>query len=211
MIQVRDVLQVKFGKIDQAVELFTRLPVPRPRFMATDDHFNMLTDISGAMYTLVNEFMVQSLGEWETTRDQMYAQPDYEAWFKQFQLYIEGGRREYYTIEGKYESWSSTDMIVVREQYRARKWQIRTPVALLGRYGALLEVRGVGRRPRILTDASGPMFQAVIEVETDDMATWESSRRTLFRQPEFQVWFVQLLNVVESGTHEFFKVEYTGR
>jgi hypothetical protein len=211
MIQVRDVFQVKFGKIDQAVELFTRVPTPKPSYMAPDYHFNMLTDISGPMYTVVNEFMAQSLGEWETTRDQTYLLPEFDAWFKQFQLFIEGGRREYYTIEGKYESWSRTDVIVVREQYRAHKWQIQTAVALLERYGALLEDRGVGRRPRILTDASGPMFQAVIEVETDDMATWESHRRSLFRQPEFQVWFVQLMNVVESGTHEFFKVEYTGR
>ena len=210
MIQVRDVLQVKFGKIDQAVELFTNLPSPRPRYMAPDDHFNMLTDISGGMYTLVNEFTVASLGEWEKTRDQVYAQPHYAAWFKQFQLFVDGGRREYYTIEGKYGSWSRPGVIVVREQYRAHKWQMQTAVSLLERYGALLEDCGVGRNPRIMTDASGPMFQAVIEVETDNMAKWEHDRRSMFRQPEFEVWFVQLLAVVESGVHEFFKVEYTG-
>jgi hypothetical protein len=210
MIQVRDVLQVKFGKIDQAVELFTHIPLPRPRYMDVEDHFNMLTDISGSMYTLVNEFTVASLGEWERERDQIFAQPNYDAWFKQFQLFVEGGRREYYTIEGKYGSWSRPGVIVVREQYRARKWQIQTAVSLLERYGALLEDRGVGRNSRITTDASGPMFQAVIEVETDNMAKWENDRRNMFRQPEFEVWFVQLLAVVESGAHEFFKVEYTG-
>lgn len=210
MIQVRDIFQVKFGKIDQAVELFTRLPTPAPRYMATDVHFNVLTDISGAMYTLVNEFVIPDLGEWETMRDQTYGLPGFDAWFKQFQLFIEGGRREYYTVEEKYESWSRPGVIVVREPYRTHKWQIQTAVALLQRYGALLVDRGVGQRPRILTDASGPMFQAVIEVETDSMSTWESHRRTMFGEPEFQVWFVQLLNVVESGAHEFFKVEYTG-
>jgi hypothetical protein len=210
MIQVRDILQVKFGKIDQAVELFTNLPAPKPRYMAADDHFNMLTDISGSMYTLVNEFTVASLGEWEKERDRLYEQPNYAAWFKQFQLFIEGGRREYYTIEGKYGSWSRPGVIVVREQYRAHKWQMQTAVSLLERYGALLEDRGVGRNPRIMTDASGPMFQAVIEIETENMAKWENDRRSMFRQPEFEVWFVQLLAVVESGAHEFFKVEYTG-
>lgn len=210
MIQVRDILQVRFGKIDQAIELFTKLPAPRPRFMGIDDHFNMLTDISGAMYTLVNEFTVGSLGEWENERDQVYAQPNFDAWFKQFQLFVEGGRREYYTIEGKYGSWSRPGVIVVREQYRVHKWQVQTAVSLLERYGALLEDRGVGRNPRIMTDAGGPMFQAVIEVETDNMAKWENDRRNMFRQPEFEVWFVQLQAVVEFGQHEFFKVEYAG-
>ena len=210
MIQVRDVLQVKFGKIDQAVELFTKLPAPRPRFMDTNDHFNILTDISGPMYSLVNEFTVASLGDWERERDQVYAQPGYEAWFKQFQLFIEGGRREYYTIEGKYGSWSRPGVIVVREQYRAHKWQMQKAISLLERYGALLEDRGVGRNARVMTDTSGVMFQAVIEIETDNMAKWENDRRDMFRQPEFEVWFVQLTAVVESGAHEFFKVEYTG-
>jgi hypothetical protein len=41
------------------------------------------------------------------------------------------------------------------------------------------------------------------------MSTWEIHRRTLFNEPEFQVWFLQLTNVVETGAHEFFRVEYT--
>ena len=209
MIQVRDVLQVKFGKIDQAVELFTNPSIPVPGFIMPAHHFNVLTDVSGAMYTLVNEFAVQNLGEFEAMRDQQYTLPEFDAWFKQFQLFIEGGRRDYYTVEGQYESWSQPGLVVVRESYRAYKWQIRTAVSLLQRYGALLVDRSVGQKPRILTDASGPMFQAIIEIETESMSTWESQRRLLFREPDFQVWFIQLLNTVESGTHDFFRVEYT--
>lgn len=209
MIQVRDVLQVKFGKIDQAVELFTKPTAPGPGYVTSEYHFNVLTDVSGAMYTLVNEFVVQSLSEFETMRDQQYTQPEFNEWFNQFQLFVEGGRREYYTVEGPYESWSRPGVVVVREAYRAYKWQIKTAVSLLQRYGALLVDRGVGQRPRILTDAGGPMFQAVIEIETEGMSTWESQRRLLFREPEFKVWFVQLLSAVESGQHEFFRVEYT--
>lgn len=208
MIQVRDVLDVKFGKIDQAVELFTNSSAPAPGFVKPEHHFNVLTDVSGAMYTLVNEFVVRSLGEVEAVRDQQFALPEFDAWFKQFQLFVEGGRREYYTVEGQYESWSRPGVVVVREVYRAYKWQIRAAVSLLQRYGALLVDRGVGQRPRILTDASGTMFQAIIEIETESMSTWESQRRLLFRQPEFQVWFIQLLNTVQSGTHDFYRVEY---
>lgn len=211
MIQVRDVLQVKFGKIDQAVELFTRPSTPLLGYMTPEFHFSVLTDISGTMYTLVNEFVVRNLGEFETLRDQAYDQPGYEKWFNQFQMYVEGGRREYYSVEGPYAAWSRPGLIVVRESYRAFKWQIRTAVSLLQRYGALLVDRGVGANPRILTDADGPMFRAVIEIETASMSTWETQRRSLFQDVEFQVWFVQMLSTVESGIHEFFRVEHTGR
>jgi hypothetical protein len=209
MIQVRDILQVKFGEIDQAVELFTRASAPAALYQGPGHHFSVLTDVSGAMYTLVNEFVVSSLGEYETLRDQSFQQPGFDDWFRQFQLFVEGGRREYYNVEGPYTSWSRPGMIVVREAYRAYKWQIRSAVLLLQRYGGLLVDRGVGQRARILTDASGPMFQAVIELETDSMSTWESQRREVYRQTEFRVWFMQLLTTAESGTHEFFRVEYT--
>ena len=211
MIQVRDVLQVKFGDIDQAVELFTRSSTPLLGYMTPDFHFNVLTDITGNMYTLINEFVVESMGQFEAMRDQSFTAPGFDKWFSQFQLFVEGGRREYYTVEGPYVSWSRPGFIVVRESYRAFKWQILTAVSLLQRYGALLVDRGVGQHPRILTDADGPMFQAVIEVETDSMSTWENHRRSMFQQIEFQVWFNQLRSAVESGTHEFFRVEHTGR
>jgi hypothetical protein len=209
MIQIRDVLQVKFGKIDQAVELFTNPPAPTPRIMAPGYHHEVLTDISGTMYTLVNEFLVHSLAEFEAIRDQQFTQPEFDAWFKQFQLFIEGGRREYYNVEGAYEVWSRPGLVAVRESYRAYKWQIHMAVSLLQRYGALLVDRGVGQNPRILTDASGTFFKAIIEIETESMSTWESQRRALFREVEFQVWFNQLLTSVEAGTHEFYRVEYS--
>ena len=72
-----------------------------------------------------------------------------------------------------------------------------------------MEFYGVGQKPRILTDASGNMFRAVIEIETESMASWESQRRSLFREVEFQVWFNQLLTTVAAGSHDFYRVEYT--
>lgn len=211
MLQIRDVLQVKFGRIDQAVELFTRPPVQALGYLSPENYFNVLTDVSGPMYTLVNEYVTDSLSEFEALRDRSYQQPGFEEWFRQFQLFIEGGRREYYSVEGAYASWSRPGMIVVRETYRTYKWQIRNAVALLQRYGALLVERGVGGQARILTDASGPMFQAVFEVETDSLSTWEQARRSVYQETEFQVWFVQLLTNVEAGRHDFYRVEYTGR
>jgi hypothetical protein len=210
MIQVRDVLTVKFGKIDQAVELFTKPTVPAPEFNASVRPVAALTDISGSMYTLVNEFIAPNLGEYEKLRDQQFTQPEFGKWFQQFQLFIEGGRREYYNIEGDYTPWSRPGRIVVREAYRAYKWQIRNAVSLLQRYGALLVDRGVGQNPHVLSDLAGPMFHAIIEIETESMSAWEETRRALYRDTDFQVWFVQLQNAVEAGSHEFYRVEYTG-
>ena len=51
MIQIRDVLQVKFGKIDQAVELFTQLSQPVSERVVMGQHFEVLTDITGEMYS----------------------------------------------------------------------------------------------------------------------------------------------------------------
>jgi hypothetical protein len=207
MIQVRDVFHIKFGSIDQAVTLFTRLPQAAPAYAPTRVHYHVLTDISGPMYTLVAEYTAESMGEWERMRDASFAAPEFAEWFKQFQLFVEDGQREYFTLEGECEDWSQPGVIIAREVYQAYKWQIRSAVVLLQRYGALLVDRGVGHRPRILTDASGPMFRAVIEIETEGLAKWEAQRRTMFEQAEFQVWFKQLVTVVKGGWHEFFRVE----
>jgi len=208
MIQVRDTLQVKFGKIDQAVELFTGSYQYAP-FHAPQYHLNVLTDISGPMYTLINEFVVPNLGEFEIARDQAATQPGQDEWFRQYKLFVEGGKREYFTVEGKYLPWTRVGMIVVSETYRASKWQVRTAVSLLERYGGLLADRGVGQNPRILTDSSGPMFQAVIEIESESMSDWEIRRREVYQQTEFQVWFTQMLTSAEGGMHEFYRVEFT--
>ncbi len=208
MIQIRDTLQVKFGSIDQAVELFTSGRLPSP-YLAPEYRLNVMTDISGPMYTLINEFVAPNLGAFEATNEQSFKQPGFSDWFKQFQLYVEGGTREYYNIEGPYTPWTKAGMIVVRETYLAFKWQIRAAVGLLQRYGGLLVDRGVGQNPRILTDASGLMFRAIIEIETDSMSTWETSRRAVYQQTEFQVWFNQMLTTAQAGAHEFYRVEYT--
>ncbi len=207
MIQVRTAYQIKFGKIDQAVALFTRLPQLVLSEASGSMHYHLLTDISGPMYTLVEEIMIPNLGVWDTTRDRLFGHTDFAEWFKEFQLIVEGGRHEFYTIEGTCEDWSRPGVLVVRQVYRAFRWQIRPAVTLLQRYGALMVDAGAGRNPRILTDVSGEMFQAVIEIETDGLSEWESHRRTLFIRPEFQLWFVQLTGVVDAGAHEFYRVE----
>ncbi|MGH2524324.1 MAG: hypothetical protein ACRDH2_17595, partial [Anaerolineales bacterium] len=159
------------------------------------------------MYTLVEELMIPSLSDWEPAREALFNHPDFPDWYKEFQLLVEVGRNDFYTLEGECRDWSRPGAIVVRQAYQALKWQIRPAIELIQRYGALLETFGAGRNPRILTDLSGPMFQVIIEVETDGLTEWEQQRRLLFREADFQVWFAQLVNRVEAGAHTFYRVE----
>lgn len=205
MIQIRDTFQLRFGRIDQAVDLFRRMPHGLAGPVPLQHH--ALTDISGSMYTFVSELLCDSLGEWETIRSNFYEQRGFGEWFKEFQRIVLSGRQEFYTVECEHTGWSRPGVVVVREIYHALKWQIRPAVSLLQRYGALLEDNGVGRNCRILTDLSGAMFRAIIEIETEGLSEWETNRRGLYKQAEFQAWFAQLASAVEGGTHEFYRVE----
>jgi hypothetical protein len=206
MIQVRDTYQLRFGRIDQAVDLFRRLPEMAGANAMPMRH-NAMTDVSGSMYTFVSELIFDSLGQWESQRSEIFQGPGFDEWFREFQLIVQTGRQEFYSLEGEHTGWSRPGVIIVREVYRALKWQIRPAVALLQRYGALLTDAGVGRNPRILTDLSGDMFQAVIEIETEGLSDWESMRRELYKRADFQVWFAQLSSCVEMGGHEFYRLE----
>jgi len=206
MILIRNIYQLKFGRIDQAVSLFQRMPEVAGQAGAPAGQHAM-TDISGPMYTFVSEMMAPSLAHWEQARTEFYDRPGFEAWFREFQQVVQLGQQDFFTVETEHAGWSHPGVVVVRECYRAVKWQIRRTVDLLRTYGALLEDAGVGRRPRILTDLSGEMFNAIIEVETDDLAMWETSRRALYPRADFQAWFAQLSSCVEAGNHEFWRVE----
>lgn len=205
MIVIRDNYQLRFGRIDQAVNLFQRLPRGKSGPAPLQHH--ALTDISGSMYTFVSELMCSSLGEWEAIRTDFWEQRGFGEWFKEFQLIVQSGRQEFFTVECEHTGWSRPGVVVVREIYNALKWQIRPTVNLLQRYGALLEDNGVGRNCRILTDLSGTMFRAIIEIETEGLSEWENNRRGLYQQAEFQAWFTQLASAVEGGHHEFYRVE----
>jgi hypothetical protein len=211
MILVRDIFQLRFGRIDQAVDLFRRMRDMASQHGARPHSHAALTDISGTMYTFVHELTCGSLREWDEVRSMFFDQPGFPEWFREFQLIVQSGRQEFLTIENDHAGWTRPGVVVVGEVYRALKWQIRPAVALLERYGALLTEFGVGRNPRLLTDLSGEMFRASIEIETDGLSEWEARRRELYTLPDFQAWFAQLGSHVEGGQHEFHRVEITER
>ena len=59
---------------------------------------------------------------------------------------------------------------------------------------------------RILTDASGPFFTVVTELEVEGFAVWPQFMAAEFALPQFADWFSRMMPLVESGRREFYNV-----
>jgi len=206
MIQVRDTFQIKFGKIDQAVDLFSSLREGSTILPQGQAMYEVLTDLSGDMFTLVTATHLDTVAEWEKLAPATWAEPGFKEWYKSFQLFVSDGQRRFYTVEQANDGWSGPGAVVVRTCFRTLEWRVAETVDLLKTYGGLLAEAGVGERARILTDFSGPMFNAIIEVEARDLKTWDQHRRTMFGETQFQVWMKRLTTCVTRGAHEFYRV-----
>lgn len=203
MIQVRESYQIKFGRIDQAVSHWMRLSKERHPVAAG---FELLTDLSGDMFNLVVARHVASVDEWEQAMTRTATDADYQEWFKPVSQLISNGHREYLRVEQGNAGWSEPGVVVVRSCFRALEWRVPEALDLLRSYGAMLEDQGVGSRPRLLSELSGHLFNVMIEVETRDLKDWDGHRRTMFRDPQFQVWFQRLTGCVSHGSNAFFNV-----
>jgi hypothetical protein len=203
MIQVRESYQIKFGRIDQAVSHWMRLGKEQP---ATAAGIELLTDLSGDMFNLVVARHLESVDSWERAMAEMAADAAYQAWFKPVSQLISNGHREYLRLEQPNQGWSEPGVVVVRSCFRALEWRVPEALELLRAYGAMLVDQGVGGRPRILSEFSGHLFNVMIEVETRDLKDWDEHRRTMFRDPQFQVWFQRLTACVSHGSNAFFNV-----
>ncbi len=206
MIQVRDAFQIKFGKIDQAVELFGRLHEVAPQWTERPGEYELLTDISGDMYTLVTCLHLDSMAEWERVSAETWKMAGFQDWFRSFQLFVADGRRRFYTVEQANPGWSKRGAIIVRYTFRSLEWRLADTLDLVKSHGAMLADCTVGDRARVLTDFSGPMYNVILEVETPDLKVWDDHRRTMFADPQFQVWFTKLATCVARGGHEFLRV-----
>jgi len=97
MIVVRDVFQAKYGKGGDVVALFKEAQQRWPE--AARYGQRILTDASGAFFTVVTETEVESLAAWEQLLAEVFANPEFGAWFGRMETLVESGRREFYHIE----------------------------------------------------------------------------------------------------------------
>jgi hypothetical protein len=94
-------------------------------------------------------------------------------------------------------------MIIVRDVFQTKYGKGGELVALLKESQQDMP-RGY---QRILSDASGPFFTIVTEIEVPSLADWENLMKVVFANPRFNEWFGRMVPLVESGRREFYNVE----
>ena len=96
-------------------------------------------------------------------------------------------------------------MVVARQVFQAKYGWGDELVALFQEMNA--RMRGEGElmpQFRILTDASGPFFTIVTEVEVESFAAWEGAFQESMARPWIGEWFGRMVPLVESGRREFY-------
>jgi hypothetical protein len=98
-------------------------------------------------------------------------------------------------------------MLVARQVFRAKYGRGDELAALFKDLNARMREAGPpGPRFRVLTDASGPFFTVVTEVEVESFAAWEGSFSEAMARPWMGEWFGRMVPLVESGSREFYHV-----
>lgn len=99
-------------------------------------------------------------------------------------------------------------MLVARQVFSAKYGRGDELVALFQEFNTRMqqEVDGTAPRFRILTDATGPFFTVVTEVEVKNFAAWEGPFREAMARPWMGEWFGRMMPLVESGRREFYNV-----
>jgi hypothetical protein len=94
-------------------------------------------------------------------------------------------------------------MIIVRDVFQAKYGKGDELVALFKEAEAEWPEEYA---TRILTDASGPFFTIVTEVQVESLAAWEQSMAEMMANPDFGDWFARMEPLVESGRREFYNL-----
>ena len=102
MILVRFVCQAKFGKASEVVAGFKRSNEITRTVAGPNVRVRLLTDLSGAFDTVVQELEVESLAEWERLRAVIFSNPEIQEVESSLPNVIVSGQTEYYTIEAEW-------------------------------------------------------------------------------------------------------------
>jgi hypothetical protein len=94
MILVRDIFQVKFGKMKEAKEIWKEML----KLFPDQNRPRLLTDLTGPYYTLVMETMYKDLADYEKLMRQEMNASGMGALYGKFVPLVDSGRREIFTI-----------------------------------------------------------------------------------------------------------------
>jgi hypothetical protein len=98
MIVARQVFQAKYGRGDELVALFKEFNQRMREEGGQMPNFRILTDLSGAFFTVISEVEVESLAAWEGTFREAMSRPWMGEWFGRMQGLVESGSREFYNV-----------------------------------------------------------------------------------------------------------------
>ena len=102
MILVRFVCQAKFGKASDVVAGFKRSNEIARTVAGPNVRVRLLTDLSGAFDTVVQELELESLAEWERLRAVIFSNPEIQEVEASMPDVIVSGQTEYYTVEAEW-------------------------------------------------------------------------------------------------------------
>ncbi len=96
MILVRELFQVKFGRMKEALGMVKEAT----KFMNVPGHQieRVCTDTTGPFYTLVFESTFKNLADYEDREKMTGHNGEWKKWYTGFTPLIESGRREIFTI-----------------------------------------------------------------------------------------------------------------
>lgn len=96
MIVVRNVFQLKFGAMKQALDMWKEgEPILRT---SGQQQSRLLTDITGEYYSLVLELTFNNLAEFERGHTATAQSESWKSWYRRFSELVVSGRREIFTI-----------------------------------------------------------------------------------------------------------------
>jgi len=96
MILVRDIFQVKFGRMKEAKEVWKEMLKTFPG--QAQGRPRLLTDLTGQYYTLVLESTHKDLSDYETFSQKEMSAPGIGALYQKLVPLVDSGRREIFTI-----------------------------------------------------------------------------------------------------------------
>ena len=97
MVVVRNVFQVKFGKMREATAAWKEVRDMAKKSGAIRD-VRVMTDVTGPAYTLVAEFTYNSLADFEKSSGEIMRTSDWQAWYQKVIPVMESSTREIFSI-----------------------------------------------------------------------------------------------------------------
>jgi hypothetical protein len=101
MIVVRTVLQAQFGAGGRLAASFGQAAGAMMAEAGSARRWRVLTDLSGAFDTVVQEIEVESLAEWEAMRARLFELTAFRETMAQMQELVVSGRNELWTVEAE--------------------------------------------------------------------------------------------------------------